>query len=301
MVSQTPVPITTTPKGMVSALGAYFIWSCFPFYFKLLSEYHAVEVIVHRVLWTFVTLLIFLLLFRRWQFIDIIKKNPKWLIITFASGLLIASNWLTYVWAVHHDKILDASLGYFTGPLIGMLLSFFVLKESFRRLQVIAIFLALSAVLVQIVWLGTFPVVALVLAVSFSVYGLLQRQTPLDAASGLFVETIGLLPLCLGWLLTHDVASANVSFWLSPQIFLLMLAGPVTLVPLLLYNQSTKCVNFNTLSFMQYITPLSVFMIAIFYYQETFTKGTLAVFVLIWIALIIYMIDLLKARKVKKI
>lgn len=119
-------------KGIILGLTAYVIWSLFPFYFKQLSAYDAVEVIGHRLIWTFVILLIFLIIKKHWQAIDLIKQNPKLIIWTFVSGLLIATNWLTYVWAVSHDKIIDASLGYFISPLMGVALSFFLLKERLR-------------------------------------------------------------------------------------------------------------------------------------------------------------------------
>lgn len=290
--------MTTAPKGMILALCAYMMWSCFPFYFKQLHAYDSVEIIVHRVWWTFVCLLVFIGISSHWHFIKTLKDNPKWLGLTFVSGLLIATNWLTYVWAVNHDKILDASLGYFISPLMGIALSFFLLKEKLRIWQLLACALALIAVILQVIWLGVLPIVAISLAITFSFYGVLHKKTPLDAVSALFLETVLILPFCVIWLMTHDVASRHLSLWLSSQIGLLMVAGPVTLVPLLLYNKATKLLNFNTLSFMQYITPSSIFMIAIFYYHESFDSKRMIIFVLIWLGLIIYSIDLIKHRKV---
>ena len=284
-------------RGIIMGLGAYFIWSCFPFYFKLLGDYHAVEVIVHRIIWTFILLLLFLLFKKHWQNISIIKQNPKILLWTFISGLLIATNWLTYVWAVANDKIIDASLGYFISPLMGVALSFFILKETLRPLQIVAIGLALLAVIIQVVMLGFLPIVSLLLALTFAFYGLMQKKTPLTSIFGLFLETALLVPLCLIWLAMNDVASSHFSFWLSDDIWLLSLSGMVTLVPLLLYNQSTKLVSFNTLSFMQYITPTSVFMIAVFYYHEPINIQRLMIFGLIWAGLLIFSIDMIKHRR----
>lgn len=284
-------------KGIILGLTAYVIWSLFPFYFKQLSAYDAVEVIGHRLIWTFVILLIFLIIKKHWQAIDLIKQNLKLIIWTFVSGLLIATNWLTYVWAVSHDKIIDASLGYFISPLMGVVLSFFLLKERLRLLQMIAIILASVSVAIQVVLLGFLPMVSLLLALSFAFYGIMQKLTPLDSISALFLETAMLVPFCVLWFMTHDVASSQPSFWLSDDIWLLMLAGPVTLIPLLLYNQSTKLVSFNTLSFMQYITPTSVFVIAVFYYHEFIDMNRLAVFALIWLALMLFSVDMIKHRK----
>ncbi len=310
MVENTPKksPITTlkssssisgqeSKQGIIMGVLAYFIWSCFPFYFKQLEAYDPVEIIGHRLVWTFILLLLFLMVKRHWQAFLLIKENPKVLLWTFISGLLIATNWLTYVWAVVNDKIIDASLGYFISPLMGVALSFFILKEKLRWLQVIAIILAAVAVGIQVIMLGFLPIVSLLLALTFAFYGLMQKRTPLDSISALFLETALLVPFCVMWFASHDVASSQLSFWVSQDIWLLVLAGPVTLIPLLLYNKSTKLVNFNTLSFMQYITPTSVFMIAVFYYHESIDLKRLAIFGLIWAGLLIFSVDMLKHRK----
>ncbi|MDO4441744.1 MAG: EamA family transporter RarD [Moraxella sp.] len=288
---------TNPQKGILLGLTAYAIWSLFPFYFKELSHYNAIEVIGHRLIWTCVILLIFLIVKRHWQAVALIKQNPKLIIWTFVSGLLIATNWLTYVWAVGHDKIIDASLGYFISPLMGVALSFFILKERLRPLQLLAISLAVVAVGIQVVMLGFLPIVSLLLALSFAFYGLMQKHTPLDSISALFLETALLVPFCVLWFMTHDVPSSKPSFWLSHEIWLLMVAGPVTLIPLLLYNQSTKLVNFNTLSFMQYITPTSVFIIAVFYYHEPIDLKRMMVFGLIWLGLMIFSVDMMRQKK----
>ena len=278
-------------------LGAYFIWSCFPFYFKLLGHYDAVEIITHRIIWTFLVLLAWLVITRQKDGLSQIKANPKLIITTAVSGILIASNWLSYVWAVNHDQILDASLGYFISPLMGIGLSFFVLKERLSLWQGIAVALAACAVMVQVIMIGNLPIISLVLAASFALYGIMQRRTPLSAQWGLFVETAALLPACLFWLTTHDVASSQGAFWLSQDLLLLALAGPVTLIPLLLYNKATKLVGFNALSFMQYITPSAVLCIAVFYYHESFDLRKLVVFGLIWAGLILFMVDMLRTRR----
>ena len=150
-------PITTTPKGIATALSAFLIWGFFPIYFKLLKDYDAVEIIGHRIVWTFVAILLVLIITKRWQFITVLKQNPRWLFFTLISGTIIAINWLTYVWAVNHNQILEASLGYFIGPLMGVLLSLVVLKEKLRPLQWLAVGLAVVGVLIQLVMLGKLP------------------------------------------------------------------------------------------------------------------------------------------------
>lgn len=282
----------STPKGIATALTAFFIWSCFPFYFKLIGQYDATEIIGHRIVWTFLLLLGLMIITKDWLWLTVVKKSPKWLMFTAVSGTLIALNWLTYVWAVNNNEIVEASLGYFISPLVGLFLSFFVLKEPLRRLQVIAILFAVAGVGLQLIVMGSIPLISLMLAATFSVYGLMQRRTPLTALSALFLETALLVPFCIMWFITHNVASSEMAFWLSSDVLLLMLAGPITLVPLLLYNLSTKLVNFNTLSFMNYITPSVVFLLAVFYYKEPFDMVRFLIFLFIWVGLFVFTIDM---------
>ncbi|WP_042510324.1 EamA family transporter RarD [Moraxella catarrhalis] len=289
--------VTTTPKGLLTVLSAFLIWGCFPLYFKELIEYDAIEIIVHRVVWTFVILLGITIITRRFRWIDQIKKQPKWLFLTFLASVLIATNWLVYVWAVTHDQVLEASLGYFIHPLVGVLFSMLIFKEKLRLMQKLVVLLAAAAVGIQIVWMGGLPWVSMLLPLSWGLYGVIQRQTPFDALDGLFLETALLVPISLIWLQFSHVASSSMAFWVSSEIWLLMLAGPVTLVPLLLYNISTKLVQFNTLSFLNYLTPSLIFLLAIFYYHEPFDAKRLLVFVLIWVGLLMFSADMFKHKK----
>lgn len=288
--------VITTKRGIITALTAFFIWGAFPLYFKQLAMYDAVEIIGHRIVWTFVCLLVILTVTKRWGWIDTLKQQPKWLLISLVSSLIITTNWLTYVWAVTHDMILEASLGYFIGPLVGVALSMVLFKERLRTLQWVAIGFALLSVVIQVVTLGSLPWVSLILAVSFSTYGTIQRQTPLAALDAMFVETAMLVPACVWWFWQAGVASSHLDFWFSSSIWLLMLAGPVTLIPLLLFNKSTKQVAYSILSFMNYLTPTFIFLLAVLYYHEPFDTKRLAVFGLIWFGLLLFSIDLWRHR-----
>ncbi len=291
--------VQTTSKGILTALTAFTIWGSFPFYFKQLGEYNAVEIIGHRIVWTFACLTVFLIVTKRWQWLGTLKSNPRLIWVTFLSGIIIAVNWLTYVWAVNANLILEASLGYFISPLIGILLSLVFLQEKLRPLQWIAVAFALASVLIQVVMLGSLPWVSLVLACSFSVYGVMQRRTPLQAVDAMFIETALLVPICIWWFMSSDVASSSLSFWLSNKIWFLMLAGPITLIPLLLFNKSTKMVAFSILSFMNYLTPTIIFLLAVFYYHEPFDSQRLMIFSLIWFGLFLFSIDLWQNRPSK--
>lgn len=288
--------VVTTPRGVITALAAFLIWGFFPLYFKLLQAYDAFEIIGHRIIWTFVTILALLIVGKKWQWLQIIKSEPKWLLYTMLSGAIISVNWLVYVWAVNNDRILEASLGYYIGPLVGVLLSLVVLKERLRPLQWLAVILALIGVAIQIGILGKLPWVSLVLAVSFSVYGLMHRRTPLDALSAMFIETTMLVPLVFLWFYTHEVASRHLDFWWSPSILLLMLAGPITLIPLLMFNKATKMVAYSLLSFMNYLAPSLIFFLAIFLYHESFDINKLITFAFIWTGLLFFSYDLWKQR-----
>ena len=292
-------PIKTTRRGIIIALFAFTIWGAFPLYFKQLSAYNAIEIIGHRIIWTFLCLLIVLIATKRWQWITTLKQQPRWIALTFMSGVIIATNWLTYVWAVNNDQILEASLGYFIGPLVGVALSMILFKERLRTLQWVAIGFALLSVVIQVAMIGSLPWISLILAFSFSTYGTIQRQTPLTAVDAMFVETAMLVPLCLIWFWQAGVVSSDISFWFSSNIWLLMLAGPVTLIPLLLFNKSTKLVAYSILSFMNYLTPTFIFFLAVFYYHEPFDNQRLAVFGLIWLGLLLFSIDLWRHRPSK--
>lgn len=286
--------------GVLSALSAFFIWGLFPFYFKELSDYLAFEVIAHRIIWTCVCCVFLLLLLKKKQWITEIIQKPSLLGYIFVTSVLITANWTIYVWAVNHNQIVEASLGYFMTPLIGVMLAVLVFKEKLRKLQVIAIIFATISVVLQLIMLGKLPWVSLGLACTFSTYGMLHKRMPILPLPSLFLESLLICPVVIGWLFFHDVASSHLSFWTSSHIWFLMLAGPVTLVPLLLYNIATKKVPFALLSFFNYSTPSMIFLLAVFYYKEPFSLTKLILFSLIWIGLALFSIDLWQNRTKKK-
>lgn len=288
--------IATSSKGVATALSAFVIWGFFPLYFKLLKNYTATEVIAHRIIWTFLAILLLLIVLKKWQWLSVIKSEPKWLFFTFLSGAIIATNWLTYVWAVNRNQILEASLGYYISPLMGVLLSMVVLQEKLSIYRKIAVSLAFIGVCIQLVIIGKLPLVSLGLSLSFSVYGLMHRKNPLDALSAMFIETATLTPFVIIWLRFAGVASSYLSFWLSDSIWLLMLAGPITLLPLLMFNKATKMVAFNLLSFMNYLTPSIIFFMAIFLYHESFDASKLITFGFIWVGLLFFSYDLVRKK-----
>lgn len=303
-------PEPTSKSGNIIAITAFILWGLFPLYFKALNAYDSAEIIVHRFLWTGV-LAFALLMFSRfvrgqdWTWIDIIKREPKWLLWLLATACLMFINTFTYVWAVNHDKVLEASFGYFICPLVAIVLAMIFLGERLNRWQTVAVVLAILGVLLQLVLLGFIPTIALVVSFSFALYGLLHKQMPVVAVPALFLETLIVTPFLMVWLFSQSHASSVATFWqpMNSQLWLLMLAGPVTLIPLTLYNIAIKRTTMTAVSFLGYITPSMVFILAVFLYLEELQTTKVASFVLIWLGLLVFSLDILrqtqKARAVK--
>lgn len=299
-------PLSTTPNqsGNIIAVTAFILWGLFPLYFKELIAYDSAEIIVHRFFWTGI-LAFTILLFSRfvrgtnWDWLTIIKREPKWLFWLLATACLMFINTFTYVWAVNHDKVLEASFGYFICPLVAIVLAMVFLGERLNRWQAVAVVFAVFGVLLQLVLLGFLPTVALVVSFSFAFYGLLHKQMPILAIPALFLETLMVSPFLLLWLFNQDHASSQVAFWTAsnPQLWLLALAGPVTLIPLTLYNIAIKRTTMTAVSFLGYITPSMVFVLAVFLYKEELQMTKLWSFVLIWLGLLVFSLDLFKRAK----
>jgi len=257
--------VTPNPRrGYLLGLLAYSVWGMFPLYFKTLDGTPADEVIVHRVLWSALFSLGLLLIWRHKGWWQELYEHPKRFMVLAASGTLIASNWLIYVWAVHYDRMVEASLGYYINPLVNVLLAMLFLGERLRRLQWVAIGLAAIGVGLQVWSLGKVPWISLALACSFGFYGLIRKQAPVAALPGLAVETWMLVPVALAWLwINPQAASMQSEFLGSTQMFWLAAAGPVTLLPLLCFNEAAKNLPYASLAFLQYITPTVLLLLAV--------------------------------------
>ena len=285
---------TANPRrGYALGLTAYVIWGLFPVYFKLLESIPALEIITHRAIWSALFGAALLLVWKHPGWWRELLDNPRRLAVLGASGVLIASNWLVYVWAVNNGHMLEASLGYYINPLINVLLGLVVLRERLRPLQWVAVGLAALGVAQQVWQLGSLPWVSLVLALTFGFYGLIRKQAPVDALPGLVVETWMLLPLALGWLLLFaDGPSAHLAFWTAPQALWLAAAGPITLVPLVCFNAAARHLPYATLGFLQYIAPTLVLLQAVLLFGEHLDSTRLVAFGCIWLALVVYSVDI---------
>jgi chloramphenicol-sensitive protein RarD len=278
------------------------MWGIAPIYFKLLTTVPALEIVMHRVVWSVLVLCVLLVVRKKFSQVFKAIRAPKVIITLAISGLLLAVNWLVFIWAVNNDKMLDASLGYFINPLFNVLLARFFLHESLTRLQLLAVFVALAGVAFLIFSYGQLPWVSLVLATSFSIYGLLRKKVTVDSMPGLLIESCILLPFALLYWLIMDTSSGNMLANSSDLNITLMLAGVVTTAPLLCFTAAARRIRYTTLGFFQYIGPSLMFLLAVMYYQEPLDTTRIITFACVWSGLLIYVYDSLRIyRKSKRL
>ncbi|WP_404456080.1 EamA family transporter RarD [Virgibacillus necropolis] len=279
--------------GIIYTASAYLLWGFLPIYWKLIQGVAAGEILAHRIIWSFLFMVAVILVMRKGKsFIKecklIIRDKRKLIGITLAS-VMISINWLTYIWAVNNDHVIQASLGYYINPLVSILLGIIVLKESLTRRQLLSFILAGVGVIYLTFSYGVFPWVALLLAFSFGFYGLLKKMVDIGAMFGLAIETMIVTPLALIYVPVFSENTFVQHDILSSTNLLLIGAGIVTAIPLLLFASGAKKIPLSMVGFLQYIAPTIMLVLGVFVYHETFSVSHLVSFMLIWIALIIYM------------
>ena len=272
--------------GVTAALCAFGFWGLVPIYYKGLQTVGAWEVLAHRVVWSVPLLVIFLAIRDGSQFRHRLRLpaiSIAWLVL---SGLTVSINWLVFVWAVANDHILDTSLGYFATPLISVLLGYLFLKERLSPLQVVAVIVAASGTLYLAWYLGRPPWIAMTLAVSFGLYGLLRKRLSVGPMLGLLWETALMFPLALVYLLWLNSQSGLQFLHTSTRIDLLLIGSAlVTVLPLIWFNMAAQKLPLSILGFFQYLAPSMSFLIAVFLYGEQFTSGHAVAFICIWLGL----------------
>ena len=275
-------------KGTLSAFIAYAMWGVFPLYFKLLHAVPAFQTMTHRVVWSFVFLILIVIL--RGEIKPFLKSiTPRVCIIYLVSGVLIALNWLTYVWAVAQGYVLESSLGYFINPLVSVVLGVVFLHEKLRPAQWIPVGLAAIGVLYLTISFGKLPWISLALALTFGFYGLVKKLSPLNSLHGLALETGTIFIPALLYLSVMEFTGAGVFGHGSGLIsILLVLTGIVTAIPLILFAIGAQTVPLNTLGLLQYINPTMQFISGVFLFGEPFSHTQLIGFVIIWAALIFF-------------
>jgi len=281
-----------TVFGLVYAALAFLIWGVSPIYWKALRSIPALEIIMHRIVWSFFFLLPLIVILRRWQeFIDALKNHRTLLILLF-TALIVGANWLLYIWAVNHDHLLQASLGYYINPLVNVVLGVVFLKERLRRLQILAVMMAATGVIYLTVYFGEFPWIALTLAVTFGLYGLVRKVAPVGALVGLTVETLLLsIPALIYLFYLGSHGRGSIFRGNLKTDLMLMGCALVTAIPLLLFTQGARRLYLSTLGLLQYIAPSCMFIMAVFLFREPFAMAQVVTFILIWAALAIYSTD----------
>ncbi len=296
--SVTSVEQRSARAGVIYGLAAYGWWGLVPIYFKLVVQVPAVEVLAHRVVWSVLLLAVWMRIRGRWRVAAVALRDRSTVLTLLGTTTLIAGNWYLFIWAVGHDRILQASLGYFINPLVNVLLGFVFLGERLRKWQTVSVALAAAGVIYLTVGYGRFPWIALILAGSFGSYGLLRKVAPVDALIGLTAETLLLLPLALAYLVYAGVGQ-HLTFGHGPRTLdlLLMAAGVVTAVPLLWFTNAAKRLRLATMGFLQYLAPTGHFLLAVIVYREPFVLDHAITFGCIWTALAVYSFDTVRAAR----
>ncbi|NLW05113.1 MAG: EamA family transporter RarD [Pseudomonadaceae bacterium] len=288
-------------QGLGLALAAYMIWGCFPLFFSLLSSVTASEVLVHRVIWSLLATLLISFVFKRARGLLALLQQPIALGWLALSSLLVASNWLIFIWAVGQHRVMEASLGYFLTPLVSLVLARILLKEKLHFWQAAAGWLAAVAVVWELISLGSLPWIPLSLALTFGFYGLVRKQHPVDALHGLTAETLWMLPLALTWLGWVFISDQTVGYGSSWQISLLLMAsGVITAAPLLLFAAAAQRLDLSVVGFIMYINPTMQFISAVVILKEDYPPERLITFALIWAAMLLFMWGLWRARQLLK-
>lgn len=284
-------------SGFLYALGAYMVWGILPIYWKWLHQVPAGQIIGHRISWSFILLIAFIVATNQWrQFRS--KINRRVLIIYSIAGCLLSVNWLVYVYGVNAGFIVETSLGYFINPLLSVLLGMLFLGERLRPMQWLPVVLAACGVVYLTITYGSLPWIALTLAFTFGVYGLVKKISPLGSLHGLTLETGFVFLPAVCYLAIADIQGQGALGHGSLQTDALLAgAGVVTIIPLLLFASAARRITLTMVGIMQYIAPTLQFLIGVFIYKEPFTHTKLIGFTMVWIALIIFWLEGVSARK----
>ncbi|WP_460529336.1 EamA family transporter RarD [Chitinimonas naiadis] len=288
--------------GILYAAAAYFIWGLLPLYLKAMKHVPALEILMHRMVWSLVFLVGVLYVRKHWSWLKPALTDIKVVGRFVASAAVLSINWFIYIWAVNDGRVVDASLGYFINPLVNVMFGYFLLHERLRRTQWAAIAVAALGVIWLTVLAGQLPWIGLALAASFGTYGLLRKTAPLGALEGLSLETLLLTPfaaLYIGWLAAHG-NSGFVNGDMQTH-WLLIAAGPITAIPLLLFAAGARRIPMSLLGLLQYIGPTLQMALGVFVWHEPFNQGKLVGFALIWSALALYTLEGFVVSRRKKL
>jgi chloramphenicol-sensitive protein RarD len=286
-------------RGILSGLGAYALWGFFPIYWKFLHDVPALQVIGHRIGWSFLLLIAIILVSGQWREFRASVLQPKVIGIYTIAAILLSVNWLVYVWGVNAGFIVETSLGYFINPLLSVLLGVLFLRERLRPTQWIPVTIAAIGVIYLTALYGRLPWIALSLAFSFGFYGLVKKLAPLGSLHGLTLETGIVFPVALLYLLIIEVRGSGAFLHQSTLIDVFLIgAGVVTTIPLLMFASAARQIPLTVMGLLQYIAPTLQFLIGIFLYKEPFEQSHLIGFGLVWVALVIFWVENYLSRRV---
>jgi chloramphenicol-sensitive protein RarD len=288
---------TRARSGLLFGLAAYGLWGVLPVYFKLLQAVPPIDIVAHRVVWSLIVLGVLATKAKAWDQVRAAVRDRRTLAILFLSALLIATNWLIYVYAINSGHILAGSLGYYLNPLANILLGRFILKERLTRLQWAAVAIAAAGIAVLAAGaLGTLWI-SLTLCFSFATYGLLRKVVAVESLAGLTIETVLLFPIALGWLLIGSAQGRSVFGANDTETLLLVAAGVVSTVPLLCFTAAARRLAYSTVGMLQFIAPTLQFLLAVAVYDEPFTRAHFVAFACIWTALTLYLGAMVRDRR----
>ena len=281
--------------GVVSGLGAYALWGLFPLYFPLLEPAGGVEIVAHRVLWSLLFIAVLLTAVGKWAHVRAAFRDRRTLLVLAGAAVLIAGNWLLFVYGVNSRHVVETSLGYFINPLVSVLLGVVVFSERLRRLQWVAVAIATVAVVVLTVDYGRPPWIALGLALTFGLYGLMKKLVKVEAAPGLFVETaLVAAPAAVFLAVLHAHGAGTFGSAGLGNALLLASTGIATAIPLLLFAGAARRIPLSTIGLLQYLTPSMQLVIGVFVYGEPMPPARLVGFAIVWLALAVFTVDSLR-------
>ncbi|RIN54497.1 EamA family transporter RarD [Staphylococcus simulans] len=276
-------------RGIVYSIIAYILWGTLPIYWSLLNDISPFEILAYRIILSMIFMVVLIMAMGKGsQFISGIKAlTTKQLWAIILAGYIITINWGTFIWAVNNNHVLQASLGYYINPLVSILLAMIFMKEKFNKLEWLAIFLAFIGVLYMTLKIGEFPVVSIILAVSFGFYGLLKKIVPIDALSSITFECIVTTPAALIYIVYLWI-SHQTTIGIKMPTFWLLFSGAITAIPLISFSAGARRIPLSLMGFIQYIGPTLIFILGIFIYREPFDTNQFVTFIFIWAGIIVY-------------
>ncbi len=287
--------MTEKNKGYIYALTCYVMWGLLPIFWKTLDELDSLYIFSSRVVYSFILTIILIFALKKKDELVSVFKQPKKVLLAALAGVFIAANWLTFIVAVTSENTIDAALGYFINPLAVVLVGTIFFKEKLSKLAKFSLILAGVGVVLSTLLFKEFPTTPIILATTFTLYGVVKKVNGIDTFISMFIETLVVTPFALYIIYRYSITDINV--YTSGDIgliILVMMTGVVTLIPLLFYSQAVHLIPFSTVGFFQYINPTMLILQGIFIYHEEVTGGQLVSFIFIWVALGIYIYSIIK-------